>query len=78
MRLWLRLGLPPRIVTILEGERFVHRATALVLLSTMLAIAGASVGSPRCWMIGLTFLCAVVGAVIIGGARGVAVAEWAR
>src|SRR5690242_14517058 len=32
-----RLGLPPRIVTILEGEGLVNDATALVLLATMLA-----------------------------------------
>lgn len=65
-----RLGLPPRIVTILEGEGLVNDATALVLLSTMLAIATATVQSPNGWMIGLTFLWAVVGAVIIGGILG--------
>ena len=66
-----RLGLPPRIVTILEGEGLVNDATALVLLSTMLAIVTTSVESPTGWAIALTFLWAVVGAVIIGGILGV-------
>jgi len=66
-----RLGLPPRIVTILEGEGLVNDATALVLLSTMLAIVTTSVQSPSGWMIALTFLWAVLGAVIIGGILGV-------
>jgi NhaP-type Na+/H+ or K+/H+ antiporter len=61
-----RLGLPPRIVTILEGEGLVNDATALVLLSTMLAIVTTSVESPSGGMIALTFLWAVVGAVLIG------------
>jgi NhaP-type Na+/H+ or K+/H+ antiporter len=65
-----RLGLPPRIVTILEGEGLVNDATALVLLSTMLAIVSATVQSPTGWMIALTFLWAVVGAVVIGGILG--------
>jgi len=67
-----RLGLPPRIVTILEGEGLVNDATALVLLSTMLAIVTTSVESPSGWMIALTFLWAVVGAVLIGGILGAA------
>lgn len=61
-----RLGLPPRIVTILEGEGLVNDATALVLLSTMLAIVTTSAESPNGWMIALTFLWAVVGAALIG------------
>jgi NhaP-type Na+/H+ or K+/H+ antiporter len=65
-----RLGLPPRIVTILEGEGLVNDATALVLLSTVLAIVTTSVQSPTGWMIALTFLWAVVGAVLIGGILG--------
>jgi NhaP-type Na+/H+ or K+/H+ antiporter len=65
-----RLGLPPRIVTILEGEGLVNDATALVLLSTMLAIVTTSVDSPSGWMIALTFLWAVVGALVIGVTLG--------
>jgi NhaP-type Na+/H+ or K+/H+ antiporter len=65
-----RLGLPPRIVTILEGEGLVNDATALVLLSTMLAIVTTSAQTPNGWMIALTFLWAVVGSVLIGGILG--------
>src|SRR5690606_19988283 len=39
-----RLGLPPRVVTILEGEGLINDATALVLLSAAVA-AVARVGS---------------------------------
>lgn len=66
-----RLGLPPRIVTILEGEGLVNDATALVLLSTMLAIVTTTTQTPGGWMIALTFFWAVIGAVIIGGILGV-------
>jgi NhaP-type Na+/H+ or K+/H+ antiporter len=65
-----RLGLPSRIVTILEGEGLVNDATALVLLSTMLAIVLNTAQTPSGWMIALTFLWAVVGALIIGGVLG--------
>ncbi|UFS59552.1 cation:proton antiporter [Subtercola endophyticus] len=67
-----RLGLPPRIVTILEGEGLVNDATALVLLSTMLAIVTTTTATPNGWMIALTFLWAVVGAVLIGVIIGAA------
>ena len=67
-----RLGLPPRIVTILEGEGLVNDATALVLLATVLGIVTTSTQGLNGWMIGLTFLWAVVGAVIIGGILGTA------
>jgi monovalent cation/hydrogen antiporter len=73
-----RLGLPPRIVTILEGEGLVNDATALVLLSTMLAIVTTSVQTPTGWMIALTFLWAVVGSVLIGGILGAAVVALRR
>ncbi|TPW78264.1 sodium:proton antiporter [Schumannella sp. 10F1B-5-1] len=61
-----RLGLPPRIVTILEGEGLVNDATALVLLSTMLAIVDVHAETPSGGMVVLTFLWAVVGALVIG------------
>jgi monovalent cation/hydrogen antiporter len=73
-----RLGLPPRIVTILEGEGLVNDATALVLLSTMIAIVTTTVASPSGWMIALTFAWAVVGAVLIGGVLGFAVVALRR
>ncbi len=67
-----RLGLPPRIVTILEGEGLVNDATALVLLSTMISIVSLTVQTPSGGMIALTFVWAVVGAVIIGAVLGLA------
>ncbi|WP_440709953.1 cation:proton antiporter [Herbiconiux sp. YIM B11900] len=73
-----RLGLPPRIVTILEGEGLVNDATALVLLSTMLAIVSTSTESPNGGMIALTFLWAVVGAALIGGILGAVVVALRR
>jgi monovalent cation/hydrogen antiporter len=73
-----RLGLPPRIVTILEGEGLVNDATALVLLSTMLAIVTTSVASPSGWMIALSFVWAVLGAVLIGGVLGFVVVALRR
>jgi CPA1 family monovalent cation:H+ antiporter len=66
-----RLGLPQRIVTILEGEGLVNDATALVLLATVLAIVTTPAHAVNGWMIALTFAWAVVGAVIIGGILGV-------
>lgn len=71
-----RLGLPPRIVTILEGEGLVNDAAALVLLGTALSIATAGVGEVSGWGIAGGFLWAVAGAVAVGwvaGRLGVAV-----
>jgi len=66
-----RLGLPPRIVTILEGEGLLNDATALVLLATVLGIATApGTASINGWMIALSFAWAVIGAVLIGGVLG--------
>jgi monovalent cation/hydrogen antiporter len=73
-----RLGLPPRIVTILEGEGLVNDATALVLLTTMLGIVTTSASGPNGWMIALEFLWAVVGAVIIGAVLGFVVVALRR
>src|SRR3954469_6192429 len=61
-----RLGLPPRIVTILEGEGLLNDAIALVLLATMLSILSSSAASFNGWMTALTFAWAVIGAVAIG------------
>ncbi|MFC3892963.1 cation:proton antiporter [Lentzea rhizosphaerae] len=69
-----RLGLPPRLVTILEGEGLVNDATALVLMRTAIAAIattvsfGSAVGD---------FAFAVVVGVVIGGAVGV-VSVWVR
>ncbi len=73
-----RLGLPPRIVTILEGEGLVNDATALVLLSTALGIAATGVEDIAAGPIALSFVWAVVGAVLVGGALGMLAVEVRR
>jgi CPA1 family monovalent cation:H+ antiporter len=59
-----RIGLPRRIVTILEGESLLNDATALVALGTALAVAdgdGFNLG-----MVGLDFLLAAGGGIVVG------------
>ncbi|MEV6966589.1 sodium:proton antiporter [Hamadaea sp. NPDC051192] len=58
-----RLGLPSRLLTILEGEGLVNDATSLVLLSSAIAATTAAVSF---WTIGLDFLYAVVAATVVG------------
>ena len=58
-----RIGLPRRIVTILEGESLLNDATALVALRT--AIAATSVGV-EAFHVGVEFLVASVGGVAVG------------
>jgi monovalent cation/hydrogen antiporter len=58
-----RLGLPPRLVTILEGESLVNDATALVLLRSAIAATAASVAF---WDVVGDFAFAVVVALAIG------------
>ncbi len=63
-----RLGLPPRLLTVLEGEGLVNDATALVLLRSAVAAAAGALASP--WAGVADFLYAVVVAVLIGLAAG--------
>lgn len=63
-----RLGLPPRILTLLEGEGLVNDATALVLLRSALAVAAGGIISP--WAGVLDFFYAVALAIGIGLAAG--------
>jgi Na+/H+ antiporter len=58
-----RVGLPRRVVTVLEGESLVNDATALVCLRT--AIAAAAV-TPTVLDVGLDFLRAAGGGVLAG------------
>ncbi|MBX3098787.1 MAG: sodium:proton antiporter [Salinibacterium sp.] len=58
-----RLGLPPRLVTILEGESLVNDATALVLLRSAIAATAASVAF---WDLVGDFVFAVTVALAIG------------
>lgn len=59
-----RVGMPRRIVTILEGESLVNDATALVTLRT--AIAAMGVGGVTVWSVGFDFLVSAVGAAFFG------------
>ncbi|MBO1900882.1 cation:proton antiporter [Leucobacter weissii] len=69
-----RVGMPPRLVTILEGESLVNDATSLVLLRTAIAaVAGGFVF----WEAAATFAFAVVVAIIIGLLVG-AITVWVR
>ena len=58
-----KLGLPPRLVTILEGEGLVNDATALVLLRSAVAATATAV---TFWGVIADFAYAVVLAIIIG------------
>lgn len=69
-----RVGMPPRLVTILEGESLVNDATSLVLLRTAIAaVAGGFVF----WDAMLQFAYAVSLAILIGLAVG-ALTVWIR
>ncbi|WP_436697537.1 cation:proton antiporter [Nocardioides sp. BYT-33-1] len=60
-----RVGLPPRLMTVLEGESLVNDASALVVLRTAVAV----VGTTSAFSIGGTigsFAWAVVGAGLVG------------
>lgn len=58
-----RIGLPRRVVTILEGESLVNDATAIVLLRTSIA---AIAGSVSLLEIGVEFLVSALGGVLVG------------
>ena len=58
-----RVGLPRRIVTILEGESLVNDATAIVALRVSIATAG---GAVSVWEVGLGFVVSAVGGVVVG------------
>lgn len=62
-----RLGVPSRVVTVLEGESLLNDATALVLLRTAVAATGVGVSIAG---VLAAFVWAVVGAVAIGWAVG--------
>jgi CPA1 family monovalent cation:H+ antiporter len=70
-----RIGLPRRIVTILEGESLFNDATALVALRTAIA-AGA--GGVHFWKVGTDFLIASLGGAAIGVVVFVVVARLRR
>ncbi len=69
-----RIGLPRRIVTILEGESLLNDATALVALRTAIAAGGVGISSVE---VGADFLVAAVGGLGVGLAVFLVVA-WLR
>src|SRR4029453_12179902 len=71
-----RLGVPRRLVTVLEGESLVNDATALV--AYRLAVAAVVGGSFTVWEAGLRFVVGTVGGVTIGLAVGWLLAEARR
>ncbi|TQL44988.1 sodium/proton antiporter (CPA1 family) [Homoserinimonas aerilata] len=70
-----KLGLPPRLLTVLEGEGLVNDATALVLLRSAIAISAGGVGT--IWEGIGDFGYAVVIAIIVGLLIGV-ITVWVR
>jgi monovalent cation/hydrogen antiporter len=71
-----RLGVPRRLITLLEGESLVNDATALV--AYRLAVAAAVSGSFVAWQAGLRFVVGATGGVAVGLAVGWLVAELRR
>ncbi|MCE1180454.1 MAG: Na+/H+ antiporter [Micrococcales bacterium] len=75
-----RIGLPRRLVTILEGESLLNDATALVSLRTAVAAAGLAAAHAEevtAWSVGTDFLWAVGAGVAIGLAAAYLV-RWLR
>lgn len=58
-----RVGLPRRVVTILEGESLVNDATAIVCLRAAIAAMG---GSVTAWEVGREFAVSAFGGVAVG------------
>ncbi|SDD42040.1 sodium/proton antiporter, CPA1 family [Sanguibacter gelidistatuariae] len=71
-----KLGLPPRLVTLLEGEGLVNDASALVLLRSAVALTAAT-AEFKPWEVAGDFVYAVAAAIAIGLVVGY-VTVWAR
>jgi monovalent cation/hydrogen antiporter len=71
-----RLGVPRRIITMLEGESLVNDATALV--AYRLAVGAVLAGSFSLWEAGLRFVVSAAGGVAIGLGVGWLVSEVRR
>ncbi|MDN4159781.1 Na+/H+ antiporter [Nocardioides abyssi] len=71
-----RIGLPRRVVTILEGESLLNDATALVALRTAVAVAAGT--GLDAWGITLDFVIAAGGGLLVGGALFLVVAKVRR
>jgi monovalent cation/hydrogen antiporter len=70
-----RLGIPRRIVTVLEGESLVNDATGIV--AYRVAVAAVVTGAFSLWEAGLQFVVGAVGGIAVGFAVGWLVV-WAR
>ena len=71
-----RLGVPRRLLTVLEGESLVNDATALV--AYRIAVTAAVSGSFVAWQAGLRFVVTAAGGVAVGLLVGWLVAELRR
>ena len=71
-----RLGVPRRLITVLEGESLVNDASALVAYK--LAVAAAVSGTFVAWQAGLRFVVGAAGGVAIGLGVGWLIAELRR
>jgi Na+/H+ antiporter len=71
-----RLGVPRRLVTLLEGESLVNDATALV--AYRLAVAAVVTGSFTLWEAGVRFVAGGLGGIAIGLAVGWLIGEVRR
>ena len=71
-----RLGVPRRLLTVLEGESLVNDATALV--AYRIAVTAAVTGSFVAWQAGLRFVLTAAGGVAVGLLAGWLVAELRR
>nr|WP_221634378.1 cation:proton antiporter [Nocardioides luti] len=72
-----RIGLPRRVVTILEGESLLNDATALVALRTATAVILVGSAEVQTWRVAADFVWAAAGGVLVGGLFFVVVA-WMR
>ena len=71
-----RLGVPRRVIAVIEGESLVNDGTALVLWKV--AVAAVVAGTFSAWDLGLEFIWSVLGGVGIGLVVGYLVAELRR
>lgn len=72
-----RIGLPRRVVTILEGESLLNDATALVALRTAIALVAVGSQNIEAWRVAADFVWAAAGGVLVGAVVFVVVA-WMR
>ena len=70
-----RLGVPSRIVTVLEGESLVNDATGIV--AYRIAVTAVVAGTFSLWSAGLQFVAGAIGGIAVGLAVGWAIL-WAR